>query len=324
VFVVPSRLESTPWLGIHIPVGAPICSSRCDQFLIDVVRPVAESACAMRGVSGYFFVRYTERSHHIRLRIRIQDVDVVENVMAIVEQQLALHGRHVGTPQGFAVGSTGLGALQCEWVQYEPEVDRYGGADGIRLAEELFIASSKFALSTIDQAGTNFSRFRLGFSAASMFVAARALHHDMPSVLSYMDHCWRPYVGHAGGSLRSNHTNLSLSDLERAFSAQSDRWTNLIDRLCADNEADDQRSSFDAYGGALLTTFTHLARLFATESLRIAPLGPTDWLSTASRLLRSYSHMTNNRLGVSIPDEAFVAYAACKALSSRLAACRSQ
>src|SRR5436305_4976522 len=73
----------------------------------------------------YFFVRYGEGGAHIRLRI-FADAETREAFLLQVES--------------VAAGNTDI--LRVERQRYEPEFERYGGRDVMRIAERQFCASS--------------------------------------------------------------------------------------------------------------------------------------------------------------------------------------
>lgn len=103
-----------------------------------VVARVAELAGRLRAVgtaTGWFFLRYGADGHHVRVRVRPAprpDNTGPGNTDAVVAA-LGRLGRELRTE-----GLTSRVVMDG----YVPEVARYGGAAGLALAEELFVADS--------------------------------------------------------------------------------------------------------------------------------------------------------------------------------------
>lgn len=103
--------------------------SLADQVL-DVA---ARAALATGAVERWFFIRYTDPAHHLRLRFSGDPGALRTQVLPAV--------------QGAVVPLLRSGALHDLTIdQYRRELERYGGAAGIGLSEELFHADSTAVL----------------------------------------------------------------------------------------------------------------------------------------------------------------------------------
>ena len=101
-----------------------------DELLAGPVRELAEEAVRDGVAAGWFFVRYGDPEPHLRVRFR------------------GVPGRLTGEllPKlcRWAGGLVAAGGLERFAVDtYEREVERFGGADGVAAAEELFVADSR-------------------------------------------------------------------------------------------------------------------------------------------------------------------------------------
>jgi thiopeptide-type bacteriocin biosynthesis protein len=120
------------WLYAKLYTGA----ATAEEVLTTVVRPTTQEALRSGAADCWFFVRYGDPDWHIRLRWhgqpgRLQN-DVWPALRAAAEPLLE-DGR--------------VWRLQLD--TYEREVERYGGAEGIRLAEQLFQADSEAVLEIV-------------------------------------------------------------------------------------------------------------------------------------------------------------------------------
>jgi thiopeptide-type bacteriocin biosynthesis protein len=121
------------WLYAKLYTGP----ATADQVLAAVVRPVTDAALRSGAADGWFFIRYGDPDWHIRLRLhgepgRLWD-EVWPALRAAVDPLLD-DGR--------------VWRLQLD--TYEREVERYGGAEGIALAEWLFQADSEAVLEIVE------------------------------------------------------------------------------------------------------------------------------------------------------------------------------
>jgi thiopeptide-type bacteriocin biosynthesis protein len=108
-----------------------------DQVLRDVVQPLVERVVQLGAADRWFFVRYSDPDWHLRLRFHGQPDRLHNEVLPALQAAAApllADGR--------------LWRLQLD--TYEREVERYGGAEGIELAEQLFHADSEAVLALAD------------------------------------------------------------------------------------------------------------------------------------------------------------------------------
>jgi thiopeptide-type bacteriocin biosynthesis protein len=107
-----------------------------DDVLRDVVGPVAQEVLASGAAGGWFFIRYGDPDWHLRLRFHGQPQRLRDEVWAALQQRLAP-----------LLGDGRAWRLQLD--TYEREVERYGGPEGIVLAEKLFQIDSEAVLALL-------------------------------------------------------------------------------------------------------------------------------------------------------------------------------
>ncbi|MEV6107362.1 lantibiotic dehydratase [Streptomyces sp. NPDC051940] len=109
-----------------------------DELLRDHVPPLVRAVAPH--LDRWFFIRYRDPDPHIRLRLH----GTPEALRTEVLDALATHTRRLigrGVLRHFALDT------------YVPETERYGGPDGLTLAEELFCADSQSALAQLSLRG---------------------------------------------------------------------------------------------------------------------------------------------------------------------------
>jgi thiopeptide-type bacteriocin biosynthesis protein len=106
-----------------------------DRILREVVGPIAEHATASGACDRWFFLRYADPDFHLRVRFHGEPG-------AITGLVAALHARCA------PLVASGL-VHRVQLDTYEREIERYGGDDGIELAEQLFHADSEAVLAIV-------------------------------------------------------------------------------------------------------------------------------------------------------------------------------
>ena len=311
------------WLSAHLFLGADIYGAAADAVARDVVAPVVARGRAEGWMLGYFFIRYGELGPHLRLRLRVR----LGEAPAVAEL-LRAHVRAIAPaadlppfevaeaprdnvaavrtwPDTPLVDDPRVAALW--WIPYVPEVDRYGGPAAIGVAERVFEASSDAALALLDGLGAQSRAGRLGRALLAMLVTAHACFDGRAAVAAFARRYGTGYLRAAAGGAADR-----VAPWERAF-AQG--FTRQAGTLAAHVEAawaclhdGGSLPGLDAFAAALSDARTTLARLCAAGAVVVPDTPARTWAACAPYLVPSFAHMTNNRLGVTIPEEAYLAH----------------
>ena len=102
-----------------------------------VVGPLVREALGSGAADRWFFIRYGDPQWHLRVRLRGSPARLREEILAAL---------HEATAPLLADGS--LWKVQLD--TYERELERYGGAEGIELAERIFQADSEAVLEILE------------------------------------------------------------------------------------------------------------------------------------------------------------------------------
>lgn len=117
------------WLYVKLYAGA----AALDQVLHDVVRPVAEAAIRSGPADRWFFVRFGDPDWHLRLRLHGEPSRLHAEVLPALQAAVAP-----------LLESSRIWRMQLD--TYQREVERYGGPEGVMLAEQLFHVDSEAVL----------------------------------------------------------------------------------------------------------------------------------------------------------------------------------
>jgi thiopeptide-type bacteriocin biosynthesis protein len=135
---VPPIVRSFPpwseWLYLKVYTG----TATADEVLRDAIGPVVRKLARSNAADRWFFVRYDDPAHHLRVRFHGTPTTLRRTVWPALQKELQpfLPDRRI---------------WRLALDTYEREVERYGGPEGIELAEALFHADSDLALDILDQ-----------------------------------------------------------------------------------------------------------------------------------------------------------------------------
>jgi thiopeptide-type bacteriocin biosynthesis protein len=145
-----SFLPGSEWLYAKLYTGV----ATADRLLLEIVAPLVKEALDSKAADRWFFIRYGDPDRHVRVRFHGVPERLWREVLPAlhaVTGPLAIDGR--------------LRKVQVE--TYEREIERYGGPEGIELAERFFQADSEAVLEILEMleegdAGAD-ERWRLAF-----------------------------------------------------------------------------------------------------------------------------------------------------------------
>jgi thiopeptide-type bacteriocin biosynthesis protein len=127
-----SFAPGSEWLYAKLYTGA----STADSVLRDVVAPVVRRSLSSGAADRWFFLRYGDPHWHLRLRLRGDPRRLHHEVLPALAAAV-----------GAGVPAEKVWRFQLD--TYEREIERYGGPDGIELAEAIFCADSEAVLALI-------------------------------------------------------------------------------------------------------------------------------------------------------------------------------
>lgn len=339
--------EPGQWLGIHIFYGA-----NARPMVTECIRPLVDDLTARGLLDCYFFMNYWMEGPHVRLRLKPRTIADEPAVRAAAEEAIqrflatrpALYEMEAGFrgelhsilfrleyPQGGPdelVGPDGEAMMQpnnsFSYRPYEPEFGKYGGARGVALAEWHFRHSSDLVSDMVRTMNLHLRPVVLGSAAQLMVVMARTFLPDRNDLVAFFDsyhQFWHRAFAGTGFVDNIDYDGMyerMAADLDRRFQpilsalddGEPDRLPEFL-RGWAEHAAQlRDRASGLAESGALTFAFPEGAPAVTV----------TDPHKALIRLLSPYLHMTNNRLYITLRDEAYLAYLVGRALRETLAA----
>lgn len=228
------------WLYAKLYTG----TATADQLLREAVLPVVRAAQASGAVDQWFFVRYSDPDWHLRLRLHGAPCRLMAEVLPAL---------HAATAPLLATGQ--LVRLQVD--TYVRELERYGGAQGMALAERFFHADSEAVAAIVERltgdAGAD-ARWRLalrgidlllddlGFTFTEKYTVIKQVREGFATEFRVDKH----FSGKLGEKYRSDRKNLEIlfdraaeekSTLAPGFAILRQRSADLAPTLAALRQA---------------------------------------------------------------------------------------
>lgn len=271
------RIPEADWLYYRIYPGQihPGAGAGIDALLVRILRPVLERLGTDLPELRWFFLRFADATGvHVRLRLHAE-LPALEHVEHLIEGALVTARRETGARSLCSSFSTHL---------YSPETQKFGTGSGMRLAEDLFQASSSMVLGLLADDG---STPRVAYAAGHLLDLLRTLPAEQQTgFLHHYAWYW------AGGPTGHPTANLVASDRAVAVLARARQV------LAAPGPGETLRRYGTQYRAAM-----------HGDARRQVPR--TDYL-----LLFHHIHLTHNRLGVRPATEAALARALWLTLSA--------
>jgi thiopeptide-type bacteriocin biosynthesis protein len=254
---------------------------------------------------------------HVRLRLQGRPEVLNAEVRPALEAHVAAHlpAALAGEPDESAAlfGHPSAVSSALWWIPYEPETRRYGGPDGVRLAEELFCQSSQTALALLECFEPGDTEARFGLALASMVVLLRALTRDRNDAAEVARVHRLDWARAAGLD--------EVPDVRARFEAGYAQNAEMMEQVEAiwtalDDGPDALPEPLDAYAAGTLAVAARLRALQETGRLDIGRGPIPDWTIALRALTPSYLHMMNNRMGVSPSEESYLAHLLARAFGA--------
>jgi hypothetical protein len=334
------------WQAIHIFYAA-----NRRAMLTDSLKPMIDSLRAEGLLERYFFITYWLEGPHLRLRLLPTSAAATSEVVARAHETIAAflkvrpalyevrsefmvgmyntmfdlefsaeqRARYVGDDNRMRLRKNNTFSDE----PYEPEYGKYGGPAGVALAEWHFEHSSNLVIDALRTMNVHLRRVLLGISAQLMMVMTTAFLDDVELTLDYLQRYhdfWRRAF---------NGTSFVADDeYDEAYqamgSAPVERYS-VIRQAFAENRVADLPEFFGGWAAHCLELRQRVEALAVRGELVFRSWDGTrdeqvtDPQAALLHLLSPYLHMTNNRLQVTLTDEAYLAHVLAQSLRADLA-----
>jgi len=327
-----AEMNKTDWLSLHLYLPV---SENSQRWIWQQLAPALQLMQQQGICQQWFFIRYWHGGPHLRVRLANVPAQLHQDAQQQLQQLLLqLSGEPVTNRDDYYRqhkfdGET-LDVASLPWFEhctvvnsaYEPEFSRYGGAKSIHHAEQLFCASSRFAMAQLAQPQLPSQLLTLGWQ--NMVFSARRLlpqHTDVAALGAFFANYarfWQQFeksptrVQAAIHQLIDSKSEQLVNQLQHiwqyqtpaSFAADSTRlWSEALEQCQAGWLQDIDAGVLEM--PYLQTKVTAHNSTMAQQSL------------TASLL-----HMSNNRLGIA-PAQEFQLALLVSAICQEVSVCNS-
>lgn len=300
------------WSSLHVYYENP------DPLLSHCIKPLVASLRERELIGRFFFLRYWQRGFHVRLRFhsadsqrrelaaaelgagltrfmaesptarRLSDAEYAAVLAQFAEREGVACGTDIAPPNSLSVES------------YEPEYAKYGGAEGVAIAEALFSSSSEVALGLLSSFE---ARASARHSAALLAMLSAVQQFSMPrqTMISFFEH-----YGNVWQAYSPELTNQS----ERALQACAERVAPQA-RCILDGE-ESKSPALRIWAAATREAARAICARPDVLAQVDAPRSDSD--ARKAWLLVQYLHTHANRLGLIPSDEAHLARLAARTI----------
>lgn len=291
------------WLSAYVYFDGNIYSDYCDDVIRDILTPFIEDKENQKYFEKYFFIRYSDSGSHLRIRFWGEEEKLESGFKPCfeysVKEKIAVFiANNNGNDEKFFV----------RWVPYEPEFERYGGEKAIKIAEEFFCYSSETAIEIIKLLGRNDKASRLGKGLALMVILLQRFYGGDKEKAAKL------VATYSSGYLKAiakeeKYHEAWVECFDSGFNTQSEKLIELVNSIWAFLiEGEEMSYPLNNYSKNLETVAKKLRNLCANKGAIISQNPVENWETCLSFIIPSYLHMMNNRIGITIQEEAYLAH----------------
>ncbi|OBA01888.1 hypothetical protein A9D36_16335 [Bacillus subtilis] len=262
-----------------------------ENIIINIVTPIVKQVKDSVQVHKWFFIRYIDmQGPHIRLRFLVNedDIDIVEeiteehlhrNLSKVLAEPLSEMSRLLPVKTDTRSFESGF-----QQEEYEPEYEKYGGVQGVHIAEDIFQSSSELVLSLLNDPGFK-DNDRFDFA---LFLMKKTAEHASLSA-DQARGLWESMLHHWSGADYTEGITYKTK-LEEAAEKRIDVINVVIEKMYSNPFV---IKLTEGYQKILQRAFSQIQE---SEKIR----------TSHSHLSFHYIHMMNNRLGVWPIEEAYL------------------
>lgn len=314
------------WLAAYLYYVEP-----WEEILVNAVKPFIKQVMDNKWAERYFFIRYWERGPHIRLRFFGDTRVLREQVKPRLDEYFENYYKEHPTTRKDAENIEDIKPEfrpfpnnSVQYIEYEPEVPRYGGPVGILIGERQFQVSSDAVLEVIRETGDWDYDRALGAAIQMHLGFAYALGMDLKETAAFYSRISTMWFSRA----YAFQPDMPKEELQERQKITMDAFKENFEKQ-KETLVPYHRVLWEAFNGGAVFEQDWLNQWIEgmkkiKEELHTAQANdqlvfqeaylpkliegiPQDrqllWL-----ILESYIHMTNNRLGILNRDEAYLGY----------------
>jgi len=274
------------------------CNPPFENLLVNHILPIIENLLDDDKIKNFFFIRYFEDGPHIRLRINFQNTHFLNTSKREIIQRL------LNYLELKDASYQSISAPRILKTKYNPEFERYGGANGIAIAEQIFHFSSVHILKSI-KSNSHWSYSKAMYLALSMnYIMISELIIDSNELCDFYQFSFnrwfpRAYYNHRTGIYDNDIKKGKIRTYMDLFNRSKVWILPLLNNL--------------SKGKSMQLPYSVFREQIRSVKLSI-DIFKEEMLENSKAkyglhsIYDSYCHMTNNRLGIRNADESMITF----------------
>lgn len=326
------------WLSAHLFYTEPI-----NVFLAKAIKPYLDTVIQSGIAERMFFIRYFERGKHIRLRFEGEDYVLNHilkpNMIEHFEAYFSMYPSERSDPSfhpDAPASQLWLPNNSLHFIDYEPELERYGGQYSLSICERLFHSSSTCVLASMTGAWQPTWSYQqaMGVAIKLHLAMVHAFGFDIEDAADFFTEVHAHWLPFAVARERATQTQYEVQlrmmadNYEQGFQEQKEGmlsyhaafWEALIE------EKEFEETYIDNW--ILECRRIGLEFRLAEAQGMIQPRPDVYRLKMQTEkgkelvdmwsFYADFVHLTNNRLGIDNEDESYLAYLIMRSLEEML------
>ena len=256
------------------------------NFLLrKVIFPFIELGKEGNLFQSYFFIRYSEGGTHIRLRLLTNETEKLKAFTKHYFDQFFNQHPSIRTDEEDRFYPNN----SIQFIDYEPEIERYGGKEFIKIAEQHFYNSSE----TVRKLMTHFevwnNEMAIGVSLQVQIMFAHALGFSKEEAQQFFEYYYKNWLFVFDEKTRKSdvfQSQFKILNHQSSIDFANSLWLSL------EEDADFEEE---------FLTDWYLKNQILAKQFELN-------YNQKKSIYESLLHMTNNRLGISNFDEVLLAF----------------
>ena len=327
---MPNKLNPN-WLSVHLYYSEP-----WESFLIKAVLPYLKTVVDTGISERFFFIRYWDKGPHIRLRFKAENTLIESLIKSNLREHFDVYFDAKPSsriepdyPANFPQDQKWISNNSLLFVDYEAETLRYGGEEGMEIAEAQFHASSTIVLESIKSKEKKWTYDdALGLAIKLHLSFAHAIGLDLEQTEAFFDFIFSNWLPKSFNFYRKKLSDKAFQEeskntthaFQKAFNLQKDQivtyhaalWEALKKRDLLEDQVLVNWIKANEMVNWKYEALVHRDKLNRRSGgYRYFNLLGNDLDKTQEKLWSIYAdfvHMTNNRLGILNQDEGYLGY----------------
>ncbi|MTI29395.1 lantibiotic dehydratase C-terminal domain-containing protein, partial [Xanthovirga aplysinae] len=302
--------ENKAWLASHLYYAEP-----WEEFLVKAVKPFVEEVISNGFAEQYFFIRYWEKGPHIRLRFKGNKVVLQTKLKPYLEQFFSTYYYEYPSQRDKDIWGKSQDLFpnnSIKFVEYEPEIARYGGEVGLFISEKHFEDSSRVVLSVLNESESWNYEKALGVAIQMHLAFAYGLGLNIGDVIQFFQINFENWFPRAyfpyGINLKADEIENRKQETLKAFEEKLDQQKAVLLPFikvvwnALEEGVDFEQEYMNFWVESASQTSKEMKNAHEKGLLQVPPYNSSLYDLAPEqepwRIYESYFHMINNRLGI--------------------------